>query len=358
MPPMDLRDQLQSTLGTAYTLERELTGGMSRVFVAEDTVLRRKVVIKVLPPEMAASVSNMRFNREIMLAARLQHPHIVPLLSAGESAGLPYYMMPLVEGESLHARLTTRGEFPVNEAVRILREIASALAYAHEHGVVHRDIKPDNVLLSGGVAMVTDFGVAKALPASSGGEHKMGVTSTGLTIGTPAYMAPEQASAESDVDHRADIYAFGALAYAVLTGGPPFAGRSPRALFAAQMSEKPEPIAGRRANLPPALATLVMRCLEKRPADRPQSAAEIVRALDDATTPSGAQAPVRLAPRPAFWRRPRGLIVGGIAVVVVVGAVLALRDRMSLASVSAAAPGSADQALAERLAKSVAVLPF
>ena len=253
---------------------------MSRVFVAEETALERKVVIKVLPPETAAQVSLERFKREILLAAKLQHPHIVPLLTAGESNGLPYFTMPFVDGESLRVRLARHGELPVNPAIRMLREIASALAYAHEHGIVHRDIKPDNVLLSGGSAMVTDFGVAKALSASSNAEHG-GMTSLGVALGTPAYMSPEQASADPSVDHRADIYSFGVLAYELLTGQPPFAGRTPQNVLAAHMIEVPEAINKRRASLAPALAALVMRCLEKRPADRPQSASEVVHALDD-----------------------------------------------------------------------------
>src|ERR1039458_9961116 len=288
---MDLRDQLQATLSGSYTLERELGGGgMSRVFVAEETALGRKVVIKVLPPETAAQVSLERFKREILLAAKLQHPHIVPLHSAGESNGLPYFTMPFVEGESLRIRLARHGELPVNDAIRILREIASALAYAHEHGIVHRDIKPDNVLLSGGSAMVTDFGVAKALSASTNAELG-GVTSLGVALGTPAYMAAEQAAADPAIDHRADIYAFGVLAYELLTGQPPFAGRTPQNLLAAHVTEAPEAISKRRASLPVALAALVMRCLEKRPADRPQTAAELVHALDDITTPSGGMTP-------------------------------------------------------------------
>src|SRR5256714_8419210 len=268
---------------------------MARVFVAEETALDRKVVIKVLPPETAAQVSLERFKREILLAARLQHPHIVPLLTAGESNGLPYFTMPFVDGESLRARLARHGELPVNHAIRMLREIASALAYAHEHGIVHRDLKPDNVLLSGGSAMVTDFGVAKALSASTNAERG-GITSIGVALGTPAYMSPEQASADPTVDHRADLYALGVLAYEILTGHVPFAGRTPQGLLAAHVTESPEPIARRRPSLPPALAALVMRCLEKRPADRPQSAAEVVRALDDITTSSGGMTRTRTQP--------------------------------------------------------------
>ena len=291
---------------------------MSRVFVAEETALDRRVVIKVLPPETAAQVSLERFKREILLAAKLQHPHIVPLLTAGESNGLPYFTMPFVDGESLRVRLARHGELPVNHAIRMLREIASALAYAHEHGIVHRDIKPDNVLLSGGSAMVTDFGVAKALSASSNAEHG-GMTSLGVALGTPAYMSPEQASADPSVDHRADIYAFGVLAYELLTGQPPFAGRTPQNVLAAHVTEVPEAINKRRASLPPALAALVMRCLEKRPADRPQSASEVVHALDDITTPSGGMTPA--APSsgasPGGSRR-WGAIAAAVVVVIVI----------------------------------------
>jgi serine/threonine-protein kinase len=324
----DLRAQLQATLGDAYTLERELGGGgMSRVFVAEERALGRKVVIKVLPAETAAQVSIERFKREIMLAARLQHPHIVPLHSAGESQGLPYFTMPFVEGESLRVRLAKQGELPVSEAIRILREIASALSYAHEHGIVHRDIKPDNVLLSGGSAMVTDFGVAKALSASSNAEHGA-ATSLGVALGTPAYMAPEQATADPAMDHRADIYAFGVLAYELLTGQPPFVGRTPQNLLAAHVTEAPETISKRRATLPPALAALVMRCLEKRPADRAQTVAEIVHALDDITTPSGGMQPTGavaamsggVMPAPARSNLTRNVGIAAAVFVVVAGA--------------------------------------
>ena len=197
---------------------------MSRVFVAHETALGRKVVIKVLLPELAAGVSVDRFRREIQLAAQLQHPHIVPLLSAGEFEGLPYFIMPFVSGESLRARMMRSGELPIPESVRILRDVVSALAYAHSFGIVHRDIKPDNVLLSGGVAVVTDFGVAKAVTASSGSSTPA-LTSLGLALGTPAYMSPEQASGDAHVDHRADIYALGAMAYEMLAGRALFPGR-------------------------------------------------------------------------------------------------------------------------------------
>jgi len=286
----DLRAQLQATLGGAYTLERELGGGgMSRVFVATETALGREVVLKVLPPDLAAGVSVERFRREILLAAKLQHAHIVPLLSAGDVNGLPYFTMPFIEGESLRERLVRRGELSITEAVRLLREVASALAYAHSKGIVHRDIKPDNVMVSHGDAMVTDFGVAKALAASatSGDHGGAGLTSLGVALGTPAYMAPEQAAADPSSDSRVDIYAFGAMAYELLSGVPPFSGRPASAILAAQIAEAPEPISKRRPNVTPALSALVMRCLEKRPADRPQGADEIVNLLEAIATPSG-----------------------------------------------------------------------
>jgi serine/threonine protein kinase len=280
----DLREQLQQSLGDAYRIERELGGGgMSRVFVAVETALDRRVVVKILLPELAAGVSIERFRREIQLAAQLQHPHIVPLLAAGDAAGLPWFTMPYVTGESLRARIMRDGELPIAESVRILRDVASALAYAHAQGVVHRDIKPDNVLLSHGVAVVTDFGVAKALTISSaevavtrGG----GITSMGVSLGTPAYMAPEQASADPGMDHRVDLYAFGITAYEMLTGQPPFIGRTPQAILGAQVVALPEPVGARRPGLPPLLVAMVMKCLEKRPADRPQHAGDLIAMLD------------------------------------------------------------------------------
>ena len=305
----DLRASLQRTLAGTYTIERELGGGgMSSVFIAEETALGRRVVIKILPPELAHAVSGERFRQEIRFAARLTHPHIVPLLAAGESDGLPYYTMPYVEGESLRARLA-RGPLPLAEVVSLLRDVARALAYAHEHGVVHRDIKPDNVLLTAGTAMVTDFGVAKALSAATGA-GRTGTTTLGVVLGTPAYMAPEQGAGDPATDHRADLYAFGCLAYEALTRAPPFAGRSPAELIAAHAIKPPDPLARRRPDVPPALAELVMHCLAKRPADRPQSAAEVLQALDD--VPLRTRAPRRrtLAIVAAMLA-----IIGGLAVV-------------------------------------------
>src|SRR2546430_5384908 len=216
---------------------------MSRVFVATDTALRRAVVVKVLPPELVAGLNVERFRREILLAAGLQHAHIVPVLAAGETNGRPWFTMPFVDGESLRERVA-RGALPITETLNILRDVARALAYAHSRGVVHRDIKPDNVLISGGSAVVTDFGIAKALSASRTAENPGStrggaLTQLGTSIGTPAYMAPEQAAADPSTDARADIYSFGCMAYELLARRPPFVDRTPQKLLAAQMAQPP-----------------------------------------------------------------------------------------------------------------------
>ncbi|MDF1505029.1 protein kinase [Roseisolibacter sp. H3M3-2] len=282
-----LRDRLQSSLGSAYTLERELGGGgMSRVFVAEDAALGRRVVVKVLAPELAEGLSAERFAREIRLAARLQHPNVVPVLAAGAGPdGLPYYAMPFVEGASLRERVAA-GPLPVAEALAVLRDVARALAYAHGHGVVHRDVKPENVLLSGGAAVVADFGIAKAVRAAGGGAT---LTQVGMAVGTPAYMAPEQAAGDPGVDHRADLYAWGLLAWESLAGRHPFADRTtPMALIGAHLTQVPAPLGTARPDAPPALAAL---CLDKDPAARPADATEVIRALDAiALTPPSAPA--------------------------------------------------------------------
>ncbi len=229
MAAIELRDQLQATLGEAYTIERELSGGgMSRVFLAEERAFGRPVVVKTLSPDHGGAVSAERFRREIRLAASLQQANIVPVHTAGEINGVPYYTMPFVQGESLRAHITKCGPLPVSDSLRILNDIARALAFAHERGVVHRDIKPENVLLSGNTAVVTDFGIAKALEASRTSPGSSTLTQFGSMLGTPQYMAPEQASGDPDVDHRADIYSLGVVAYELLTGlnRPGFAGGS------------------------------------------------------------------------------------------------------------------------------------
>src|SRR4051812_13131324 len=284
---MDLRQQLQQTLGTTYALDRELGGGgMSRVFVADERRLNRKVVIKVLSPELSEGLSGDRFEREIQLAASLQQANIVPILAAGETNGLPFYTMPFVDGESLRVRLAKDGPLPIGTVVSVLRDVAKALAYAHDRGVVHRDIKPDNVLLSGGTAVVTDFGIAKAISAARNPGDGATLTQLGTSIGTPAYMSPEQAAGDPSIDHRADIYSLGCMAYELLTGNSPFHGRAPARMLAAHMTETPAPISATRPDTPPALEALVMRSLEKEPAARPQSAQEFVSALDTITSAS------------------------------------------------------------------------
>jgi serine/threonine-protein kinase len=266
---------------------------MATVYLAEDQRHRRPVAVKVLRPELAAALGPERFLREIETAAQFQHPHILPLLDSGEAGGFLYYVMPYVEGESLRARLARHGELPIHDAVKILLEITDALAYAHGRGVVHRDIKPDNVLLSGRHALVTDFGVAKALSEATG-RHQL--TTAGVAIGTPAYMAPEQAAAEPNIDHRADLYALGALGYELLTGRPPFTGRSAQEVLAAHMTQRPEPLCARRSACPPGLEAVIMRCLEKRPADRWQSADELLEQLELLVTPSGGTTPTTTRP--------------------------------------------------------------
>lgn len=357
---VDLKAGLEKTLGPSFTVERELAGGgMSRVFVAFDGSLGRRVVVKVLPPELAASVSLERFKREILLAATLQHPHIVGVLNAGEIDGMPFFTMPFVEGESLRMRIQREGQLTVGRAVSILKDVARALTFAHERGVVHRDIKPDNVLLAGTSATVTDFGIAKALlgsvaapkpDARSGGSvSHSSLTQLGTTLGTPAYMAPEQAAADETTDHRADIYSFGIMAYEMLTGQVPFRSKTPQALLAAQLTATPPPIAMKRADVPVALARLVMQCLEKEREKRPQSARELAELLEHPDMVSGAFAS---APQTGVRRRSWRLLATGVGLLVMAASALVLtRDREPAAT-------QAGQTAALDRARSVVVLPF
>ncbi len=343
----DIRAKLQATLGDAYTLDRELGGGgMSRVFTATERALGRTVVVKVIAPELAEGVSAERFTREIQLAASLQQANIVPLLAAGDAGGVPYYTMPFVQGESLRGRLSGGAPLSVSEGVSILKDVARALSYAHAHGVVHRDIKPDNVLLSHGAAVVTDFGIAKAVSAARTMPGVSTLTQAGTSIGTPAYMAPEQVAGDPNVDHRADLYAWGCLAYEVFTGKPPFVGETPQRILAAHLSEQPAPIAAKRADLPLSLANLVMRALAKEPAERPANADEILRDLDAAFTPgaSSAERPVTSGRAPFS----RALVFGVVAVLAIAAAAtFVMRGRTS----GAAAPAAAAD-------RSIAVLPL
>jgi len=329
----ELRERLENSLGDVFAIERELGGGgMSRVFLARERALDRQVVVKVLHPELAG-VNVDRFRREIQVVAQLQHPHIVPVLAAGEANGILYFTMPYIDGESLRAWLLRESRLSIDDAVRVLHDVADALAYAHERGLVHRDIKPDNVLVSRRHAMVTDFGVAKALfaAARSGAEDRdagsTGVTTTGngLAIGTPAYMAPEQAAADPATDHRADIYAFGVLAYELLAGRAPFAGRPPSEILAAHITELPQPIETVRADVPPPLAAIVMSCLAKRPIDRPQTAADVRSAIEALATPGAGTVIGPAVRRRQSARRAVGLTVA--AALMLVAAAVAFSRR-------------------------------
>ncbi|MBC7563131.1 MAG: protein kinase [Gemmatimonadaceae bacterium] len=349
--------RLSAALGRQYSIERELGGGgMSRVFLAREVGLNRDVVIKVLPDDVAAGVSFERFNREIQLAASLSQANIVPLLTAGTADGVPYFTMPFVAGESLRTRLATLPALTLAECVGVLRDVARALSYAHARGVVHRDIKPDNVLLSHGTAVVTDFGIAKALSASRTHGGGATLTQAGVAIGTPTYMAPEQIAGDADVDARADLYAWGCMAYELLTGTPPFVRDSAQRVLTAHLTETPRLVSEIRSDVPAPLARLIARCLEKEPDARPQRADEMVQALVGVFTPGAGDGSVpqsaggRAAPRQAGGRR-NPLLAGGALVLVAVVLWLASRGRSVLT-------GAPTGVAAVDTNRSIAVLPL
>jgi serine/threonine protein kinase len=269
---------LVEALADRYRIERELgQGGMATVYLAHDVRHDRKVAIKVLRPELAAVIGAERFLREIKTIANLQHPHILGLIDSGEVNGTAYYVMPFVEGESLRDRLQREKQLPVQDAIRFASEVAAALDYAHRHGVIHRDIKPENVMLHDGSALVTDFGIALAV-SSAGGSR---MTETGMSLGTPHYMSPEQAMGEREVTARSDVYALGAMTYEMLIGEPPFSGPTAQAIIAKVLTEAPPPLALRRHSIPPEVEDAVIHALEKLPADRFGTAAEFATALQD-----------------------------------------------------------------------------
>lgn len=291
----DLRERLSTALADRYRIEREVgAGGMATVYLAEDLKHGRHVAVKVLRPELAEALGGERFLREIDIAAHLEHPHVLTLIDSGDADGILYYVMPFVKGESLRGRLGREGPLPIGDTIRLMRDVADGLAEAHRQGLVHRDVKPDNVLLPGRHAVVTDFGVAKALTSATGATA---LTTLGVSLGTPSYMSPEQAGAEP-VDHRTDIYALGVIGYEMLAGRPPFTGRTTQEVLIALMTVDPEPVSVHRPDTPPALERLVMRCLSKKPEDRFQTTDEVLERLEAMATPSRGVPSTRLdAPR-------------------------------------------------------------
>ena len=342
-------ERLRAALGDRYRVEREIgTGGMASVFLAEDLKHRRKVAIKVLRPELAAALGADRFLQEIQLTANLQHPHILPLFDSGESEGLLFYVMPYVEGETLRGRLDREERLPVAEAVRLASEVAAALDYAHRQGVIHRDIKPENILLHDGSALVADFGIALAA-----GSADNRITATGISLGTPCYMSPEQALGQSDVDLRCDIYALGATLYEVLTGVPPFTGATAQAIVARVITETPLPPDRVRPEVPASVSDAVLTALRKDPAARFPSAAAFQSALD---RPTPAPAPVTVPVAAPRDRRPpshRARLFAGVAGLALLAALGIYRYRGRTSNAPAVTPPESAQA-----PRRIAVIPF
>ena len=276
----DVLDRLKAALADRYGVERELgRGGMATVYLADDVRHRRKVAVKVLHPELAPAIGTDRFLLEIQIVANLTHPHILPLYDSGEADGFLYYVMPYVEGETLRNRLNRERQLPIDDAKKITREVADALSYAHEHDVLHRDIKPENILIQSGHAVVSDFGIAKAI-AEAGGDT---LTQTGVVVGTPVYMSPEQASGDREIDERSEIYSVTCVLYEMLAGEPPFAGRTAQAIIAHHMITTPPPLKLLRPTVPSNLLGLIEKGLAKAPADRFTSAIDLLAALDSPT---------------------------------------------------------------------------
>ena len=309
---------------------------MSRVFVATELDLDRQVVVKILPPDVTAALNTDRFRREIHVAARLQHPHIVPLLAAGARGSLLYFTMPFITGENLRTWMHEK-TVPVQQAVRILRDVAEALSYAHSQGIVHRDIKPENILISGNHALVLDFGVSKALTSASSQATDIGIalTSLSVAIGTPAYMAPEQALADPNIDARADIYALGIVAYEMLAGQKPFGGLNPQQTLSAQITATPGSLLELRPEVPAGLASIVMKCLEKTPANRFQSADELYSALEPYSVASGSTAAASAPSKPFKWTPQRIAVAAGalgiVATALIASTVALRRDNRTVA---------------------------
>ncbi|PYO96849.1 MAG: hypothetical protein DMD60_08835 [Gemmatimonadetes bacterium] len=322
----DLLDSLREALADRYAVEREVgRGGMATVFLAQDLKHHRPVAIKVLHAELTAALGPERFLREIEIAARLQHPHILPLYDSGAAAGFLYYVMPYVEGESLRDRLTREKQLPQEDALRIATEVAGALAYAHSHGVVHRDIKPENILLSGGTAVVADFGIARAVSAAGERQH---LTETGTIIGTPAYMSPEQAAGASDIDGRSDQYALACVVYEMLVGEPPFTGPTAQAVLARHSLDMVSPPSIVRATIPDAAEGAILRALSKVPADRYATTALFAEALNAPSAATGAVRRATLAGtrgRGRRWRRE--LLATALVLLAAAGAGLLIRQR-------------------------------
>jgi serine/threonine-protein kinase len=289
-----LLDRIRSALGTRYLIERELgRGGMATVYLARDQKHGRPVAVKVLRPELASSIGPERFLREIQMAARLTHPHILPLHDSGEVEGLLYYVMPYIEGESLRDHLQREHRVDLDQALELGREVADALDYAHQHGVVHRDIKPENILIANGHAVVADFGIARAV--SSGAEL---LTEAGSAVGTPMYMSPEQVEGDPDLDGRSDIYSLGCVLFEALTGVPPFQGRSAQAILVRRLTESPPALRTLNPEIPAAVEAAVARALSREPADRFATAAGLSSALTDAARRGGAPGAAALVSGP------------------------------------------------------------